>query len=487
MQAKRLILVLGMHRSGTSAITRGLQAMGVSLGDRLLPPGGDNPTGYWEDRDVFQLNVDILDSIGATWDDLIPITLDRVEALKSTDFLPRAIDLLQHKFLTAELVGIKEPRLTKLLPFWIHVFRACNLQTDYIIAIRHPLSVAKSLAVRNALPPDRSYLLWLTHIIPSLSETQTARRVLVDYDRLMQTPNRELQRIANLLDLTLDPRQVQSYELFLDAALRHTLFTLNDLLLDTSCPSMVQEIYPLLLDSASTANDGDSAIKAHLPKWLQQYYTLATFLPLCDRSYNEQAALNQRLAFLSERCTTIDQALHQATAQIATFRQSLAATEERISFQDRALFDRDAQLSALRTIAADGRAVNASLDRSLSEREDQILSLQHALAAREDAIEDAAKALREREANIANLARGLQSAASQIDRLIEDTTEKDWHINSLTQTISDRSDALAKCQQINNTLETTLSRMTASASWRFTAPFRVVKLLILRLLGDPHP
>ena len=62
----RLIVVLGMHRSGTSAITRGLQVMGVELGDRMMPPvEGNNSKGFWEDLDLYALNIEILNNIGS--------------------------------------------------------------------------------------------------------------------------------------------------------------------------------------------------------------------------------------------------------------------------------------------------------------------------------------------------------------------------------------------------------------------------------------
>ena len=61
MKHTRLIVILGMHRSGTSAITRGLQVMGVSLGNNLMPPMEDvNAKGFWEDIDLVALNVEIL-------------------------------------------------------------------------------------------------------------------------------------------------------------------------------------------------------------------------------------------------------------------------------------------------------------------------------------------------------------------------------------------------------------------------------------------
>jgi hypothetical protein len=56
MTCKKIIVVLGMHRSGTSALTRGLSTLGVGLGDTLHPAGSDNPTGFWEDRDIIAFN-----------------------------------------------------------------------------------------------------------------------------------------------------------------------------------------------------------------------------------------------------------------------------------------------------------------------------------------------------------------------------------------------------------------------------------------------
>ena len=57
-------MVLGMHRSGTSAITKGLEVLGVNLGDNLLPPKDDNPKGFFEDRDLVNLNERVLEKIG---------------------------------------------------------------------------------------------------------------------------------------------------------------------------------------------------------------------------------------------------------------------------------------------------------------------------------------------------------------------------------------------------------------------------------------
>ena len=60
----RAIVVLGAGRSGTSAITRGLQTLGVELGDQLRPGGGKNPTGFFEDESLMKINKRLRKALG---------------------------------------------------------------------------------------------------------------------------------------------------------------------------------------------------------------------------------------------------------------------------------------------------------------------------------------------------------------------------------------------------------------------------------------
>ena len=86
MRSSRAVLVLGMHRSGTSALARGLQMLGVYLGNNFLSPQPDNPTGYWEDKNICELNERLLTAFGLKWEDVTLIDDSRwrepeVEAL----------------------------------------------------------------------------------------------------------------------------------------------------------------------------------------------------------------------------------------------------------------------------------------------------------------------------------------------------------------------------------------------------------------------
>lgn len=62
--SKQVFIVLGMHRSGTSAFTKALEATGVELSENLMPSGKHNIKGHWEDLDVLKINESILSRAG---------------------------------------------------------------------------------------------------------------------------------------------------------------------------------------------------------------------------------------------------------------------------------------------------------------------------------------------------------------------------------------------------------------------------------------
>ncbi len=247
---RKLIVVLGMHRSGTSAISRALRTLGVELGDRLMPAiAGINAKGFWEDLDINALNIEMLNALGSDWHHLSPITAREVEAWRKEGYFLRAVELLRQKVGDAPVFGFKDPRVAKLLPFWKEVFRHCGYAVNYILVCRHPLSVVKSLEARDRLPAGKSYLLWVEHVVVSLLGTRGEKRFVVDFDRMMQAPDAELARMAERLGLTIDPVDLAIYkDEFLDEQLRHTVYAPLDLTLDEKCPPVAREIYECLLE-----------------------------------------------------------------------------------------------------------------------------------------------------------------------------------------------------------------------------------------------
>ncbi len=232
LAGKKLVVVLGMHRSGTSTIARALKVLGISLGENLMAAKDENPKGFWEDLDVVALNNTILAALDQKYDTVAPIYPDTLNISALDAFKTEAIALLSEKMKDIDNFGLKDPRMAKLLPFWQSVFNSLKLNVHYVIATRHPKSIAQSLEKRDQFSHEKSYLLWFEHLLWSLTETQGTPRVVIDYDALIANPVQALQHIANLLQCTIDEKSTDYIEYtqnFLDKNLAHSQYTLDAL------------------------------------------------------------------------------------------------------------------------------------------------------------------------------------------------------------------------------------------------------------------
>jgi hypothetical protein len=243
----RAVLVLGMHRSGTSAITRGVQALGVYLGDQFLSAQPDNPTGYWEDRNIYEINERLLSVFGLKWENVALIDDDQwqeptVEALRD-----EAIEYLRSKFLGHPLWGFKDPRTIRLLPFWQPILQSLGVDESYLLVIRNPRSVADSLMQRQGIDARTAHLLWLIYLVPNLPNIGNRPLIVADYDLVMADPRAQLERIANRLNISLNDHSRVAIEQFakefLDPALRHNFFDVSDFNQDLNLPPLSREAY----------------------------------------------------------------------------------------------------------------------------------------------------------------------------------------------------------------------------------------------------
>jgi len=220
---RRLAVVLGMHRSGTSVLTRGLKTLSFVLGDDLMPPTDDNPTGFFEDLRFYRLNKAILKRINLQWDSL---TRPDPTVLTSRPFLKarkNAIALLNNQLELTPNFALKDPRFCQLLSFWKPVFYEAGVDPCYVISVRHPYEVAQSLLRRNDIPTADGIFLWFNHMLAAVVDTQESKRVFVSYDRLLGAPQAELIRLAEACEMPRPKTDaVTSFcERFLDPRLRH--------------------------------------------------------------------------------------------------------------------------------------------------------------------------------------------------------------------------------------------------------------------------
>lgn len=423
MDQKQIIVVLGMHRSGTSALTRGLKVLGVELGEHLMPAvSRDNEKGYWEDVDVNTLNVELLDELGYDWHSWIPVARSELKLPVVDKYKLRAVQLLRDKLSGVDCFGLKDPRISRLLPFWKEVFDHLNIRVSYVIACRHPMSVVRSLLCRDsAFAEEKGYHLWWDHTVASLTGTQGQSRVVVDYDLLMDKPAVQLKRIAQRLDLFLNengPEFFEYNETFLDSKLRHTRFAADDLHLDRAAAPQVVELYTALLDMANDKVSPDADVISDM---LQE---------MTEKRRQMESALN----YIS-RC---ESRIEEGSSRIILHQNTITELEK---------------------IVADLHETVASLNNVVVDREGEIGGLNHLLAEREVQLVEFSRLVSERDGQIS----GLNHALSERDSLVV-------NINQI---------ATERATLIRN-FQCELQALRGSTSWRLTAPLRWLKTQILR-------
>lgn len=192
------IIVLGMHRSGTSAVARLLNLMGCYVGpeDLLMRASDANPRGHWERQDVTAANDRILEAMGGRWYD--------VGSLTDVEDLPEPTLHALEEELSFIILGldahrpwmIKDPRLCLVLPLWLRSLEA----PLFILVHRDPDEVARSLHRRDGFPEEVGIALWEMYSLSSLRASTGFPRTLVRYDDLLARPVETVRRLRDWLD-----------------------------------------------------------------------------------------------------------------------------------------------------------------------------------------------------------------------------------------------------------------------------------------------
>jgi hypothetical protein len=178
--AKDAVLVLGMHRSGTSSIAGALVKLGATPPKSLMVAHFANPRGYWESVALVALNDEILKSAGSTWDDWRPFNASWYTSPNAKKFAQKAAVELKKEFGNAKLIVIKDPRICRMMPFWSKVFNGSRYTMRFIIPVRSPLEVSRSLWIRDKIPINKGVLMWLRHVLDAETENREFDRQVFD-------------------------------------------------------------------------------------------------------------------------------------------------------------------------------------------------------------------------------------------------------------------------------------------------------------------
>ena len=204
------VLVFGMHRSGTSALTRVLNLLGLSMcraDDIMAAQPDDNERGYWESTSLAAMNDALLIHLGGTWDDPPPpdVLDGQVATLRSAGLDGVARSLFYATFARSPVAAFvwKDPRACLLGPFWDAVL---DCPTVAVVMWRHPIEVASSLHRRNGMPVEAGLALWETYTRRALDAARTRAHIVLSYEDLMCRPSVVVEHLVHFLDDSGIPR-----------------------------------------------------------------------------------------------------------------------------------------------------------------------------------------------------------------------------------------------------------------------------------------
>jgi len=244
-----------MHRSGTSALSGIIHQLGFDFGSSITEPSWDNPAGFYENFKIQDLNDEILESLGRTWDMPGILDEDDLDNADLDDFSSMGKKLIMNEFSKSQSIAIKDPRICLLFPFWQSVLEGLGYDIRVIFLVRDPREIASSLEKRNFFSQEKSMAITSSYWLSGEITTRGVQRTLVSFDQLLTDANAVVRLLIDQLSLPkslLSSSKVEQLTSSIKAGLRHNQESekgnINENL------SFTQQIYYALLNLSGNSD-----------------------------------------------------------------------------------------------------------------------------------------------------------------------------------------------------------------------------------------
>lgn len=195
------LLVVGMHRSGTSALTRALNLLGAEVPCKVLGAEPHNEAGHWEPERIVAIHEEMLFRADSRWDDWRALTIDDLSARDRRVYKSTLARLIAEEYGTSRLFVLKDPRICRFIPLYEELLHSMRIEPRFLLPFRNPLEVAASLKARDQISQGYAGLLWLRHTLDAEHATRGKARTISRYEDLMADHKAELNRIGRELSL----------------------------------------------------------------------------------------------------------------------------------------------------------------------------------------------------------------------------------------------------------------------------------------------
>lgn len=445
LSERTALIVLGMHRSGTSAIAGVLAQMGSDLPKELMPPTDANPKGYFESIKAYRLNDDLLMSAGSSWDDSAAFNAEWYESPRFPEYRARAAKVIEEEFGGSGFFVMKDPRMCRLLPFWQQVLADLDVGPRYVCIHRHPREVASSLTRREGWPETVGLLLWLRHVLEAEAGSRGQSRVFVSYDGLLSDWRATVARIGEGLGLSW-PRHPDNaagdIEEFLSGELRHFRAANETMPRHSLAFAWVARAYEVFERWAADGEQADDHTELDAIK-----VAFDEASPLLEVIAQEARGLQAKLAKAETALSNVRTESIAHAANHATEQRNRGAAEARIAelegqFEHNALALGQAEQALL------------ALQESFGHQEQELGRLrgcanedQTAIANLSSALDEAARAKQQLEGDLAQMRSAFLQRGHELDELRDQTERDQRKIGRLSGELEAANDELERLEQ----------------------------------------
>ena len=385
------LIVLGMHRSGTSALAGVLGHMGMGLPQHLMQAEEMNARGFFESNVITQLNEDLLASAGMTWWAPQRFPREWLGSDAAREFAARAHAALRAEFGDTGPFVLKDPRMCRLMPFWLPVLREAGCLPRIVLTHRHPDEVAASLQRWAGYEADYASVLWLRHVLDAEAETRSESRCFTSFDALLTDWRATVLTISNRLGLPW-PREVDEatpdVEAFLSSDLQHFDRKTQP---ETEQPDWICKTLDII---DNWARDGEQA---------QNYPTLDAVRQDLDNAAGTFLPLVRKTQALTGETRHLRDHIRQANADSQRLQADLTSTLNASAGHEQAVASLTTELQDARQTEAQAR--------------EQIEALQQAASATHAAMEAQAQEVAELRSAAGNLQALLDTAQAELGSL----------------------------------------------------------------------
>ncbi len=420
LPAKRhMFFVLGMHRSGTSAMSGLLAGVGAKPPQTLMQATDHNPKGYFESQRIFRFNDRVLKAFGSSWHDWRDMPPAWVETEDGQAFLTEAVNLLNAEFPEGPLAVFKDPRVCRMMPFWTRAAKDAGFSVLPVLIHRNPLEVAQSLEERNGMPTAEGLMIWLQHVLAAEYATRKTQRYVTSYSQVLKDWQGQVAAIQEAFGIALDPlteTEQHNIDSFITPNLRHF----------SKLPESVSE-------------------RADVSDWVRTTFDILERWAIEGEDKSSYKSLNR-----------VRLELEKATPPLF---QLLSAKEQKL---------RDAlQDSAEQLKRAEAKTTEVTAD--LQAEQSRTKNLAASVDALNQNLAEVTATLEERDTEILEL-RGLQHGVMtellvRINETFHENDRLKKNINSVESELANKAKEAAS-------LRKKLAAMKTSTSWRMTKPIR---------------